>query len=924
MQGELPSQQVTVKTPQWDQDDEGGLELGRFVEALRRYLWLIGGLSVLMGSAAYLVALREDTVYQASFEILTEPVTVENQVISSLSGSLTNRQGPESFTLDETKIKLLRSPEVLGPVAENLQEKYANFNYDKLKKNLNIKTSSANILEVTFQHSNADLVKDVLEGVSQAYLRYSLEERQTDVRQGLDFVEDQLPRLEGRVEDLQENLQDLRQQYNLVDPETTGAQLSNSITTIKEQKLTTEVELDELQSVYRALQAELASSPPELAASSVLKESGRYQELLNQLQSLDSEMAKQSALYLEESPELKLLREQRERLIPLLRREGEQVMAELQAQIRALEDRDRALSEQLANLNEQVKQLSVVNREYTEIERRLTIATENLNQFLVKKEALGIDAAQREVPWRLLEDIGEPKPSVASTKQNLLLGAVLGFMLGCGAALALDKLGNILYTAKEVKQTAKLPLLGIIPLQSYLDESSPASDWLKPTPEQNGQSSQDAFSLSGAVSGQRLELELESGPGVSLWERVKPLLQKLPIPFLKSAISTSSPQHNTRLFLEAFRSLSANLRLLVSDHPLRSLVITSATPSEGKSTVAAYLAQASATMDRRVLIVDMDLRRPQVHQRMGVNNWVGLTDIVTADKSSEDVIQRSPFEANLYILSTGPIPPDPIRLLASQKMHSLMQHLHQTFDLVIYDAPPLMGLADAQLIAANTNGMVLVAGLGNVKRVVLEQALYDLRVSGLPILGAVANLAKETSSTPSQYTRDYDAQANPTVVETGGGKFLTSENFPQTPETHHSSQPSTHSQVSVSPPQSPNILGFVAPTSPPDVAPTPESASEQEATTFQSFPSAEGSVEQNGQSQESPLRNDESLAGGMNRKNTESGQKINPSHPDFGEKHLFGLSVPSLNTPKKAQNEDQTQYPLLAQLEADLKRLGFS
>ncbi|NEO25530.1 MAG: capsular biosynthesis protein, partial [Kamptonema sp. SIO4C4] len=479
MQGQLPSQATSVVTRQVDDDNEGGLELGRVVEALRRYSWLIGGLTVVMASVAYWDASREDIVYQASFEILTEPVTVENQVASSVTGSLTSRQQPDTFTLDATKIKLLSSPEVLGPVAEDLQEEYPKVSYEMLKNNLNIQNSGTNILEVAFQHPNADLVTDVLEVVSQAYLRYSLEERQTEVRQGLDFVENQLPRLENRVDQLQGDLQTLRQQYNLVDPDTTGAQLSNAITNIKDQKLTTEIELDELRSVYNALQQELQTSPPEEAASSVLKESARYQELLKQLQTLDSEIAQQSALYLEESPELQLLREKRERLLPLLRQEGRQASAELEAEIQALEDRDRALSEQLAKLNSQVKQLSVVNREYTEIERRLEIATENLNQFLIKKEAFGIDAAQREVPWRLLEDIGQPNPSTANTKQNLLLGAVVGFMLGCGAALGLDKLGNVLYTAKEAKQAAQLPLLGIIPVRHNLDDAAPAADWLE-------------------------------------------------------------------------------------------------------------------------------------------------------------------------------------------------------------------------------------------------------------------------------------------------------------------------------------------------------------------------------------------------------------------------------------------------------------
>jgi len=114
------------------------------------------------------------------------------------------------------------------------------------------------------------------------------------------------------------------------------------------------------------------------------------------------------------------------------------------------------------------------------------------------------------------------------------------------------------------------------------------------------------------------------------------------------------------------------------------------------------------------------------------------------------VIERSLDEENLFVMSAGPVPPDSVRLLASQKMQDLMDQMQASFDLVIYDTPPLLGFADAYLLAANTNGMVLVAGLGKLKRTVLQQALEEIQVSGTPILGLIANKSKE--STPSSYT----------------------------------------------------------------------------------------------------------------------------------------------------------------------------
>jgi capsular exopolysaccharide synthesis family protein len=164
-------------------------------------------------------------------------------------------------------------------------------------------------------------------------------------------------------------------------------------------------------------------------------------------------------------------------------------------------------------------------------------------------------------------------------------------------------------------------------------------------------------------------------------------------------------------------------------------------------------------MGQRVLLVDANLRFPTLHKRVGLMNIQGLTDVISADLEWSNVIERSPIEDNLFVLSAGPIPPDPVRLLASQKMQELMDQLQASFDLVIYDTPPLLGFADANLLAANTNGVILVAGLGNLKRTVFQQALEEIQVSGTPILGVVANKAKEGTPASYSYYQQYYRQS---------------------------------------------------------------------------------------------------------------------------------------------------------------------
>jgi capsular exopolysaccharide synthesis family protein len=724
-------------------DDEGGLELGRIIEALYRQIFLIAGLTFLMAGAGTYKAVTDQPIYASKFEILTEPVTVENQVISSVSESLSASEA-DTFTLDETKIKVLRSPEVLNPAVEILQRQYPEITYDLLKYDLGIKASQTNVLEVSFQNPNKALVTDLLSTVSEVYLRYSLNERKADIQQGLDFVNDQLPELNARVEGLQEQLQTLRQRYNLIDPTTTGEQLSAQISTVQEQQLDTRIQLNEIRALRDELREELATQSPENVLSSALKNNPQYQELLNQLQTIDGQIARDSVLLLEESPEIKLLNEQRDRLLPLLDQEVQRTIRELDTQIQEIERRGVALDGTLNQFQDRVKQLSVVNRSFTDIERELQIATENLNQFLTTRDSLRIEIAQRQVPWRLLEPVAEPRPSTASAARNLVLGAIVGFMLGCGAALALDSLSNVLHTPKEVKKITQLSLLGIIPRKRDLSDFAPAVDLaplsLTHTYVAQTRDSSDVLDLPTATGSW-----LDPVRDLLSWGlKGTPFANLVPSTVQEVEVSSRS------VFSEAFHALAANVRLLDADDPVRAVVIASATAGEGKTTIAAYLAQAVARMNRRVLVVDTDLRRPQIHQRLGLVNGDGLTDVLSGDLSPEEAIQASALDENLFVLTAGMLPPDPIRLISSQKMQELMRSLREQFDLVIYDAPPLAGLADAHLLAAHSDGLLLVAGLGELKRSALEQSLYELSVANTPVLGAIANFAKEAASYPSK------------------------------------------------------------------------------------------------------------------------------------------------------------------------------
>jgi len=293
-----------ANTSQPNDDDEGGLNLGQVVASLRRRIFIIAGVTTVVTSLALLKALTSKPVYQSGFEILTKPVTVENQVISSVPQTLSKDQQQEAGAkgIDETKLKLLKSPIILSPIVKQLQPQYPDIDVDSLAGGLIVKgTTTSEILGVSYQDKDPDKVKAILSLVSDAYLRYSLEERLADVRQGIDFVNTQLPQLQKRVEAIQDQLQGFRQQYNLIDPESKGKQLIEQTTTIGQQGLETQVKLNEARALYLSLSKELAQQTDGSAASSALSDNARYQKLLSQILEVESQQAAESSLFLDKS-----------------------------------------------------------------------------------------------------------------------------------------------------------------------------------------------------------------------------------------------------------------------------------------------------------------------------------------------------------------------------------------------------------------------------------------------------------------------------------------------------------------------------------------------------------------------------------------------------------------------------------------------
>src|SRR5690625_2370192 len=189
---------------------------------------------------------------------------------------------------------------------------------------------------------------------------------------------------------------------------------------------------------------------------------------------------------------------------------------------------------------------------------------------------------------------------------------------------------------------------------------------------------------------------------------------------------------------EQYRTIRTNLQYASVDNDLQTLLITSSTPAEGKSMTTANLAVVYAQQGKKVLLIDADLRKPTVHYTFRLNNLNGLSNVLINESTLEEAVNKSDIE-HLDVLTSGPIPPNPAELLASNRMRDVLQHAKKTYDFIIFDTPPALAVADAKILANIVDGTLLVVRSGSTETEDALKAKEMMSDTDAPILGAVLN-----------------------------------------------------------------------------------------------------------------------------------------------------------------------------------------
>jgi polysaccharide biosynthesis transport protein len=693
---------------------EGEFGYGQIFAILaRQRFWVLGALCVSLAVAS-VVNLRSKPTFQSSMQFLVEPNYQSKQGGASESQFATS-SGVEVDIA--TQLTLMRSSQLFQKAVDLLATEYPKISIAELQSlkvaQVSQDKTTTKIFQIEYTSDDPIKTRQVLKAFQKVYLEYNLEQQKLRLTNGLAFIDEQIPVVQKNILEATSALEKFRQTQNIFDASQRVTDVTAALSTIDQQKRANTVEYEQLLAKANSLQQDLGLNPQAALDSTRLNQSPRYLAILAELQKTELTLAQEQQRFKSPTPLIQNLQDRFQGQLQLLGDEKQRILGdrvtdqnqwnsnslspidinlatqlvETQTNLATLTARQQTLAEQEQQLKSEIKRLPRLLTEYEALKPKLQLDQDTLQTLLKARQQLSLEIAKGGFDWQVVEEPRTGIEQAPSSTRNLMLGVVVGLFLGAAIAFLRDMQDDTVHSSAELERQIALPLLGMTPRFSQADSDTP-------------------IFMPQFLKGQSL-------PPITI-----DMIQWQP-------------------FREALDLIYKNLQLLNFESPLRSVVITSALPAEGKSTLALGLATSAARLHQRVLLIDADLRSPSLHNLLQLPNDRGLSTLLTSNGTipSSDIIQSS--NSNIDILTSGPIPSDSVNLLSSEWMKKLVSVFEQTYDLVIIDSPPVLGTVDTIQIASFCGGVLMVGRIDRVTRSEFTQAADVMK--RLNLLGVVAN-----------------------------------------------------------------------------------------------------------------------------------------------------------------------------------------
>ena len=721
----------------------------------------------------------------------------------------------------DLEIRTLGSSPILTEIYQALPERDRNrMTLRDLQWNLSISPlGEGGLLLVSYIDDNPNLVQEVLETAGEIYVSYSRARLEANRSSAIAFVEASIEATQQELDASANRLREFREQYNIVNPDALASNITGTRFGVEQEIENLGIQIAVTSRLRDELRSQLtqAGQDPDVALSiALLSQDGAYTSLVEQLQTVETQIGLQQSRFRQDSPIIQSLQQERSSLLSLLQDRAEEVLGErpaeaqlgvvlpsavpslnsipidlgtpsidgtqgaggtrgavvenlqlgLIAQLQAVELELSTMEARMAGLQQVESQSSAefdnvpaLQQTYTELQRQVDVNSTALNSLLLQLQELRIADAQMGSVWTVFEAPYLPtQPHSPNIPRNLLYGLMGGFVLGLGLPIAMELSDGRIRTDRQAMELTGLPLLGAIPLTE--GGSPPDITLLPPGFDEpallttvtgnaaNGNSSNGNGVLTGDA-GQLPLLETPEDSGESVDDGEDSAYRDgdgYEGEFYDdSAVGTNG---GTGLFREALGELVLNVLSVPSRNPnCKLMALTSATPGEGKSTIACNLGKMLAQVGKSVLVIDCDFMHSTVHHYYGFPNDVGLSTIFMNPRMDWRAVVRSVDNSpSLHAIATGPPFPNPLMLFLSERMKQLIADWQDIYDFVLFDTPPLVGVADAQSIANLVDGVVLVVSLDVATKTAVLRATEILEGDRGKIAGLVLNRLEPTEA----------------------------------------------------------------------------------------------------------------------------------------------------------------------------------
>lgn len=553
----------------------------------------------------------------------------------------------------------------------------------------------SSLVNVSFISYDAELASKVTNALANSFIELNVESKFEATQQARSWLENQIDVMKGKLEQAEEKLNEYAASNQIiflnqnVDKEGKSEGGENIITQ-KLADLSTELTAATSDRINKeALYNELRAG--DTKSSSLVMKHEITQSLMKEHAALESEYNENLKIYKPDYPKMVKMKTRMDEVEKRIETETKKVVTSTKKDYEAAIKRENYLKSALEKQKQEALELNNRSVQYQILKREADTNRELYNSLLQRLKETGISASITSSNIQVIDKAEVPKfPFKPKKKTNILLSLIIGLFGGVGLAFFAEYLDNTIKTPEDVEKRIFMPSLGLVPLYNTRETT-------------------------------------------------------LPVEFISHSDSKSQ-------LSEAYSSLRTFLLFSTAGKPPKVMMVTSARREEGKTTTAINTAISLTKSNAKVVIIDADMRRPRLHKTFKVGNTTGLSSFLSGNVEFGDGLIKPTDIPGLETITSGPLPPNPAELLSSYRLRDLIGGLYPLYNFIIFDTPPILGLADAVITSTQTDGVIMVVRSGQTPKEAAQQAKRILESVNAKVLGVVLNAINESSMKYGYYS----------------------------------------------------------------------------------------------------------------------------------------------------------------------------